>query len=105
MVTKATFDIYIYICSCSTLSDPMDFCQSPLSIGLSRQEYWRGLPFPPPRYLLDPEIEPVSSAPPALAGRCFTTESSSGFLSYFCLSITDLEVEHKWPKFLRAVHL
>ena len=23
-------------------------CQAPLSIGLSRQEYWSGLPFPPP---------------------------------------------------------
>ena len=24
-------------------------CQAPLSMGFSRQEYWRGLPFPPPR--------------------------------------------------------
>ena len=23
-------------------------CQAPLSMGLSWQEYWRGLPFPPP---------------------------------------------------------
>ena len=96
-------NIYIYICLLS-LSHVQLFvtlwtvdCQSPLSIAFSRQKYWRGLPFPPPSYLLDSEIEPVSPAPPALAGRCSTTESSSGFLSYFCLSITDLEVEHKWP--------
>ena len=38
--------------SCPTLGDPMD-C-SPLallSMGFSRQEYWRGLPFPSPLYL------------------------------------------------------
>ena len=28
--------------------------QAPLSMGFPRQEYWRGLPFPPPRDLLDP---------------------------------------------------
>ena len=31
----------------------------PLSMGLSRQECWSGLPFPPPRYLPTPGIEPV----------------------------------------------
>ena len=30
------------------------------------QEYWCGLPFPPPGDLPDPEIEPVSPAAPAL---------------------------------------
>ena len=33
--------------------------QAPLSMGLPRQEYWRGLPFPPPD-LPDPEIKPAS---------------------------------------------
>ena len=33
-------------------------CQAPLSMGFSRQEYWSGLPFPPPGDLPDPEIEP-----------------------------------------------
>ena len=32
----------------------------------SRQEYWNGMLFPPPEDLPDPEIEPVSLAPPAL---------------------------------------
>ena len=40
--------------------------QAPLSMGFSRQEYWSGLPFPSPGGLLNPGIEPVSSA---LAGR------------------------------------
>ena len=34
--------------------------QVPLSMGFSRQEYWSGLPFPPPGDLPDPSIEPVS---------------------------------------------
>ena len=40
----------------------------------SRQEYWSGLPFPIPGDLLDPGIEPVSPASPALVGRFYTTE-------------------------------
>ena len=35
-------------------------CQAPLSMGFSRQEYWSGLPFPPPRDLPDPGIKPES---------------------------------------------
>ena len=31
-------------------------CQASLSMGFSRQEYWSGLPFPPPRDLPDPGI-------------------------------------------------
>jgi len=37
-------------------------CQAPLSIELSRQKYWGGLPFPSPRDLPDPGIEPRSFA-------------------------------------------
>ena len=50
--------------------------QPPLSMGFSRQEYWSGLPYPPPGDLPDPEIEPVSLMSPALAGRFFTTSIS-----------------------------
>ena len=34
--------------------------QSPLFMGLSKQEYWSGLPFPSPGDLPDPGIEPRS---------------------------------------------
>ena len=44
--------------------------QAPLSMEFSRQEYWSGLPFPSPRDLPNPGIEPMS---PALAGGFFTT--------------------------------
>ena len=41
--------------------------QSPLSMGFSRQEYWSGLPFPPPPGdLPNPGIEPASLTSPAL---------------------------------------
>ena len=46
-----------------TLCDPMD-CNptAPLSLGFSRQEYWSGLPCPPPGDFSDPGIKPVSPA-------------------------------------------
>ena len=34
--------------------------QAPLSMGFSRQEYWGGLPCPPPGDLPNPRIEPAS---------------------------------------------
>ena len=47
-------------------------CQAPLSVGFSRQDYWSGLPFPPPGALPYPGIETAS---PALAGGFFTDPS------------------------------
>ena len=46
--------------------------QAPLSVEFSRQENWRGLPFPALGDL-HPGIEPASLASPALARRFFTT--------------------------------
>ena len=40
--------------------------QVSLSMGYPRQEYWNGLPFPPPGDLLDPGIELESPVSPAL---------------------------------------
>ena len=34
--------------------------QAPPSMGFSRQEYWSGLPFPSPKDLPDPALEPGS---------------------------------------------
>ena len=58
-------------------------CQAALSIGFSRQEYWSGLPCPPPGDLPEPGIKPASLVSPALAGRFFTTEPP-GKLQYHC---------------------
>ena len=50
--------------------------QASLSMGFSRQEYWSGLPCPPPRDRPNPRIEPASLASPALAGRFFITNTT-----------------------------
>ena len=44
------------------------------SMGFSRQEHWSGLPFPSPKDLPHPGIEPASLASPALAGGFVTAE-------------------------------
>ena len=48
--------------------------QTPLSIGFSRQEYGKGLPFPSPGDLPNPGFESQFPAPFALAGRFFAIE-------------------------------
>ena len=58
--------------SCLTLATPWTIaCQDPLTMGFSRQEYWSGLPFPSPRDLPDPGIEPRY---PALQADSLLTE-------------------------------
>ena len=49
--------------------------QAPRSLGFSSQEYWSGLPCPPPGYLPDPGIKPESLMFPALAGSFFTSST------------------------------
>ena len=57
---------------CPTLAIPWTVaCQAPLSVGLSRGEYWSELPFPSPWDLPDPGIEPGS---PALQADSLVTE-------------------------------
>ena len=65
--------------------------QALLSMGFSRQEYWSGLPCPPPGDLSDPGMEPTSFMSLALAGEFFTSsatwEHKTGF-SNLTLQIT-----------------
>ena len=51
-------------------------CQAPLSMGFSRQEYWSGLPCPPPGDLPKPGIEPACLMFPVLADGFFTTNAT-----------------------------
>ena len=46
--------------------------QVPLSMKFCRQEYWSGLPCPPPRDL--PDVEPLTS--PVMVGGFFTTRAT-----------------------------
>ena len=50
--------------------------QAPLCMGFSRQEYWSGLPCPPPGDLPNPGIQLVFLMSPAMAGRFFTTSTT-----------------------------
>ena len=50
--------------------------QVPLSMGFSTQEYWSGLPCPPPGDLPDPGIGLVPLLSPALAGGLFTPKAT-----------------------------
>ena len=47
--------------------------QALLSRGFSKQEYWSGLPCPPPGDLPSLGMDPVTFMPPALAAMFFTT--------------------------------
>ena len=56
------------------MADPMDVArQAALSMGFSRQEYWGGLPCPPPGDLPNPGIESVSCSS-CTAGEFFIAE-------------------------------
>ena len=66
---------YMYACMLSHFSHVLQFVTlwtvalgAPLSLGFSRQEYWSGLPCPPPGDLPDPGIKPLSLVSLALAG-------------------------------------
>ena len=73
-------------------------CQAPLSMGFSRQEYWSGLPCPPPGDLPDPGTEPISLMSPALAGRFFTTSTTvEALVLYSCVKI--------WHKYCLELYL
>ena len=50
--------------------------QAPLCTGFSRQEYWSGLPCPPPGDLPDPGIKFASFTSPPLACEFFTTSTA-----------------------------
>ena len=68
--------------ACSVVSDaaaPRTAAhRAPLSMGFPGQESWSGLPFPPPRDLPYPGVQPASPVSPALAGGFFTTSTTWG---------------------------
>ena len=65
--------IWMHVCVLSRFSPVWLFAtlwtvahQAPLSMGFSRQEYWSGLPCPPPGVVPDPGIGSMSPVSPAL---------------------------------------
>ena len=86
-----------YVCMCvhaqslspiQPLANPWAVAgQAPLSMGLSRQEYWSALPFP--SLLPDPGIKPICLTSHALAGR-FLYHLHLGNPPEYILSIINL---------------
>ena len=76
-------------------------CQAPLSRRFSRQEYWSGLPCPPPGDLPNPEIEPMSLTSPALIGGFFTIHSTWEALNW--LSVQFSSVTQLCPTFFHPM--
>ena len=48
----------------------------PLSLGFPRQEYWSGLPLPPPGDLPNPGIKPIPPVSPTLQADSLPAEPS-----------------------------
>ena len=61
--------------------------QPPLSMGFRRQEYWSGVPRPPPGDLSDPGMEPAFLMSPALAYRLFTSSATWEAIVYMCVCV------------------
>ena len=76
---SVTFFLSMCVCLHAKLLQPcLSLCtlwtvalQALLSMVFSRQEYWSGLPSPPPGDLSGPGTKPASLMSPALAGRFF----------------------------------
>ena len=66
-------------------------------MGFSKQEYWSGLPCPPPGDLSDSGIEPTSLVSLALAGRFFTTAPafSMCYLNHHNILATNTQSDFK----------
>ena len=107
--------IYVYACVLSHFSCVQLFvtpwtvaCRAPMSVGLPRQEYWSGLPFPSPGDLSDSGIKPVSLTSPALEGRFFTISATWEARIYICTTIymyTYIKFIYLFNKYLlRARH-
>ena len=84
-------------------------CQAPLSMGFSRQEYWSGLPCPPPGELPDAGIEHTSlclmhwqagSLPPAPPRRWHICQKFLHAFSTHYIHSTQINISH-FSKFWR----
>ena len=74
--------------------------KAPLFMGIPKQEYWSGLPFPSPGYLPHPRTEPTSLA---LAAVFFTIEPPGKPLLHKQYSTNGLNIKMYWDIFIKIV--
>ena len=85
--------------------------QASLSMGFSRQEYWNGLPCPPPGDLPNPGIKPVTLKSPALAGSFFTTSTTWEALALDVQKLichetaTSLQITKKLNEYQKVIYI
>ena len=77
--------------------------QGPLSTGLCRQEYRRGLPYLPPGGLPEPAIQQAAPAPPAEQAGSLPL-SHWGSPIYICSCLIQLPVQQTWVQCLGQRH-
>ena len=68
--------------------------------GIPRQEYWSGLPFPPPGGYPDPGIKLLSLMSPALTDGFFTTSATWEALGAWLIRVTACYVPDSPEKWL-----
>ena len=71
------FQLLLLVVSNSFVTPWAVACQVLLSMGFPRQEYWSGLPFPPPGDLPDPGIKLQSPVSPAFLVDCLLSHWGS----------------------------
>ena len=100
------------MCVCSIVSDSERPHQAPLSMGFSRQEYWSGLPFPPPGifqtqgsnsgllHLLHWQVDSSPLSPLGSPSRTMSkkTTRSSGWRDSADRVQTELEADWDWRR-------
>ena len=95
--------VCVCVLHCSVMSDSLQpwtvACQAPLLVEFPRQEYWSGLPFPPPGDLPNPGIKLMPRVSPASAGRLLFTTTAWEAL-HICLH----KARHSLPAFRRTKH-
>ena len=97
--------------ACSVMSDslrPLMVQQVPLTMGFSSQEYWSGLPLPPPGDLPHLGIKPASPTSPALQAEAFNSEplgkKQNNTKHSYCKSVRTVGLCGSEPRFFLSFH-
>ena len=100
-ISKATE--VLYICSAHSFLSCLTVIL-PLSMGLTWQEYWNGLPCPAPGDLPITRIKPMFPASPALLVDSFCTEPPRNSEYYISQNKIKINIKVNQNRFLKSIH-